>query len=461
MYDSFRGDDRHDQGRIWYWNCARQLGKSYTLCVMALEECLRKQGAQVKYASQDQKSARAIVFPQLEKILEDCPESLMPRFRAHDGLYFFPHNGSRLTIAGCDGDNIRKLRGQQADLGIVDEGAFIRELESVVYTVLLPQTTTTRGRILVATTPAESAGHFSTALAHQCESKGAYAKFTVWDSKRLSNLEKGNICVEYGGEQSTRWRREYLCEFVTDSTAAVIPEFTEEAKNEIVIPYARPEHFTPYTALDGGYTDAAGCLFGYVDFLNAKLIIEAEWVQRGALGSDIAKAVALTENRLWQEYHTKFLTWLPEYRPLIPHLRVMDVDPEMAAQFLRNHGQQWSPIDKAPGYKQAAVNVLNDFIKQRRLVIAPDCKTLVRQLHNATWDSKRKTYKRDDVDAHYDLVDALVYMLRVADFSNNPFPGPKRDLQSTWISQEELRKGPQNESEVALVNAFGLKGLDT
>lgn len=460
MYDLFRGDTTNEVGRIHYWNVARQTGKSYTLCVIAIEECLRKRKAQVKFASMDQKSARAIVSTQFQEIFEDCPDDLRPHFRQHDGLYYFPRNGSRLTIAGCDGNNIRKLRGQKADLGIVDEGAFISDLEKVIYSVLLPQTTTTNGRILVATTPAESAGHFSTQLAHQCQSKGAYAKFTVWDSCRLSDLKKGEICVEYGGQESTRWRREYLCEFVTDSTAAVVPEFTDEAEKEIVQPYARPEYFTPYTALDGGYTDAAGCLFGYIDFKTARLVVEAEWIKRGALGSDIAAAVALTENRLWQEYHAKFLQWRPEMRPLIPQMRVMDVDPEMAAQFMKNHGQAWSPISKSPGYKQAAVNQLNDFIKQRRLIITPECKSLIRQLHNATWATSRKTYKRDDIDAHYDLVDALIYMLQVADFVNNPYPGAVKNISTNHFSPEDLRPGPQNESEQALVNAFGLKSLE-
>lgn len=464
MYDAFRNDTSNEKGRIWYWNCARQIGKSFTLCVIAIEEALRRPRGQIKYASQDQKAARAIVFPQMELILKDCPDRLLPRFIKHDGVYYFPHNGSRITIAGCDGDNIRKLRGQHAHLAIVDEGAFVADLQRVVYSVLLPQTTTTEGRMLVATTPAESAGHFSTELAQLCKSKGAYAKFDIWASKRISEKEKWKLCLEYGGEATTRWRREYLCEFVTDTAGAVVPEFSDEAEKEIVIPYARPEFFLPYVSLDGGYTDAAGVLFGYVDYRNARLVIEDEWMKRGALGSDIARAVAEKENKLWQDYHAKFLTWKQEYRPLIPHLRTMDVDPEMAAQFIRNHGMVWTPVEKRPGYKQALVNQLNDFIKDRRLIISPNCVNLVRQLHNAVWqDNKRKTYRRNEQDAHYDLVDALVYMLKIADFSTNPFPEGKKDLQSNYYSPEELTgHGPKNESEQALMKAFGtgLKGVE-
>lgn len=452
VYDAFRGDPKRHMGRIWYLNISRQFGKSYTMCVLAIEECLRRPKTQVKYCAQDQKNARSIVFPQMDKILASCPEDLIPKFKGIDGVYHFA-NGSRITIAGADKDNIRKLRGQSAHLCIIDEGGFMPNLKNVVMNVMLPQTTTTKGRLIVATTPPDSAGHYAQELAMLCKSRGAYAKFDIWENNLLSEVEKGEIIREFGGVDTTGFRREYLCEFVTDTNSAVVPEFTEEAEKETVHVFQVPEYYDQYTSLDGGYTDAAAILFGFVDFKTAKLHIQREWVKRGALGSDIAEAVSIIENDLWKDYQDKFHELLPEKRPQVPFKRVMDVDPELSAQFLKNHGQYWSAIEKQPGYKQAAVNQLNDFIRQRRLVIHPDCKILIRQLHNATWDSKRKSYKRDDIDAHYDLVDALVYMLRVADFTHNMWPNSKKDLQSNWLTPEDILPD-LDDTELALKRAF-------
>lgn len=457
LYDEFRGAERNRA--IHFWNCSRQLGKSYTLCVLALEECLRTPLAQVKYASQDQKSARAIVFPQMDLLLQDCPDELMPRFRPQDGLYYFPHNGARLTIAGAEKSHVRKLRGQRANLIIVDEGAFIDELERLLFSVLYPQTTTTRGNLLVATTPAESAGHYSTHLAQLCKSDGRYQKRTIWDSCRISEAEKLEIMDGYGGEQSTRFRREYLCEFVTDAENAVVPEFDEKAEAELVRPIEPPEYFDAYTALDGGFTDAAGAVFGFADYKTATLSIQRDWAERGALGSEIAEDVGQIENELWRDYAEKFHTIRVEQRPKIPHLRVMDVDPRLAAEFLRNHGQAWQPFEKQPGYKQAVVNRFNDFIRQRRLRIDPSCKTLIRQLHNATWAVNRKSFKRDSVDAHYDVLDAAVGLLERVDFSHNPWPPPPANLATNYFTQDEVHRRGLSETEQTLADAFGLERL--
>lgn len=465
VYDLYRGDSAdRSKGRIWYLNISRQFGKSYTMCVLALEECLRIKGAQVKYAAQDQKNARAIVFPQMEKLLADCPSDLRPEFRGQDGVYYFRHNGSRITIAGADRDNLRKLRGQQAHLAIVDEGGFISGLQRLVHSVLLPQTTTTKGRLIVATTPPESAGHYAVELAYNCKSRGAYAEFNLYENSLLSEDEKKEIVRECGGAESTAFRREYLCEFVTDTDNAVVPEFTQEAESEIVLDCIVPNYFDSYTTLDGGYKDASAALFSYVDFRQARLVVEDEWLQTRALGSDIAIAIQAKENELWGKAPCSWTDEFKRRQKVDARLtRTMDVDPMLAAEFLRNHGMHWNAIVKSEehgSFKLAAVNQLNDFIKQRSLVIHPRCTNLIRQLHNATWARSsdggfRRTYTRNQRDGHFDLVDSLVYTLRVIDLTHNPFPPEKVDHKGTFAI-EDVEKYSEEDTEV--LRAFGLKG---
>lgn len=458
-HDAFLSDKTRAMGRMWYWNISRQFGKSYSLCVLALEECLRTRQAQVKYCAQDQKNARSIVFPQMERLLEDCPPDLRPQFRSQDGIYYFPHNGSRITIAGADRDNIRKLRGQQAHLALVDEGGFVADLEQVVLNVLLPQTTTTQGRLIIGTTPPDSAGHYSAHLAQLCKSRGAYAKFDIWENKLLSEDDKQEILREYGGQTSTRFRREYLCEFVTDSANAVVPEWNDAAEAECVMDIQRPEYFDAYTTMDGGFRDSTGVLFGHADYLQQLLVIEDEWMAPGQLSSDIAREVGSRESALWGGTPCLWTDREKKYRITdARHVRTMDVDPRLAAEFLHTHGMQWNTIEKVQvngdRFLQASVAAVNDAIRQRRLVIKPNCKTLIRQLHNATWDTSRRKFKRDPIDFHFDLVAALVYKLRVVDFTHNPFPPEKRALDKTFYTENAL--GPsRTESEDALLATFG------
>ena len=458
-YDAFRADEEtRSKGRIWYWSISRQFGKSYSLVALALEECLRRPGAEVKYASVDQKMCRAIVFPAIEKQLADCPKDLRPQFRSQDGLFYFP-NGSRLTVAGVDRDNVKKLRGQHSNLCLVDEGGFMGNLQQVVFEIFLPQTTGTKGRVIVATTPPDSAGHYAAELYHSCKSRGASANFTLWENSLITEAEKQEIVREYGGVESTRFRREYLTEFVTDVSNAVVPEFTAEAEKDIVRDHTRPVHYDALVCLDGGFTDPAGCLFAHVDYARAKLVIEDEWVKKGVLTADIAEYVCGKESELWGSSDLFWTERLRRQEKCASALRrIMDVDPEKAYDFKKNHGMDWTPAQKGPGSVQVSANHLNGLIRSRSIEINPRCVNLIRQLHNATWAghrtedgmTPRKTFSRNSTDGHFDLIAAAFYMLPFVDWSHNPSPPPRHDVNMYYTEDES----GLDESEDALANAF-------
>src|SRR5260221_8615663 len=113
------------------FNCSRRIGKSYTLLILAMELCNKKPFSQIKYAAQTKLAVKNIILPTVRSILMDCPPDLRPEWHAHDGVYRFP-NGSELHIAGANGSNVDKLRGSAADLAIVDEAAFVDNLEYLV-----------------------------------------------------------------------------------------------------------------------------------------------------------------------------------------------------------------------------------------------------------------------------------------------------------------------------------------
>jgi len=435
MYDAFRSQK---EGEFFYFNCARQLGKSYTLSVLALEECLRGPNKEIKYAAPTQKEARSILRPQLRSILRGAPSFLRSsiRFNSMDGVWRFP-NGSQLTIGGLDGENFERLRGQFAHAIFVDEAGFVAELEDALLNVLLPQTLTTGGRILVASTPADSAGHYSTELAHNCQSQGNYAKYTIWDAdfERKNNpITKDQILAKlraFGGEKSTRWRREMLCEFVTDIANAVFPSMSEDLAASIIREPQRPDFFDAYTCIDLGYTDATAILFGYYDYEKAILVVEDEWVKARANSQEVMQAVVEKERELWGNKE--------------PLLRVTDVDPRFAADFMALHGMttRATPKDNL----QAAVNRTDVWLAGERIIIHPRCKTLIRQLYNATWNDARTQFKHDRIsnersmcDYHYDAAAALIYLVRNVVEFHNPFPATVFDRKGAWVNSSMIKE---------------------
>lgn len=80
------------------------------LAVLAIEKCLAKAGAQVKYAAPTAKAVRKIISPNIRKIIKDCPKEIRPKFVMLEGEWQFP-NGSTIAVAGCDKGQAENLRG--------------------------------------------------------------------------------------------------------------------------------------------------------------------------------------------------------------------------------------------------------------------------------------------------------------------------------------------------------------
>ena len=104
--------------KIQTWLLARRSGKTYLLCVLALEQCLRKPNSIVKIVSPTKLQVNNNVRPIFRKILEDCPSEVKPEFREKDFIYYF-QNGSEIQLAGSDAGHAEKLRGGDSDLWVV------------------------------------------------------------------------------------------------------------------------------------------------------------------------------------------------------------------------------------------------------------------------------------------------------------------------------------------------------
>lgn len=396
-----------DEGKLVIC-CSRQLGKSYFLACLAISEALKTPHCQIKYACPTQKMARKICHPLFRQILQDIPEDIRPDWKLQEGIYLFK-NGSQIDISGTDSGSAESLRGTRMHLGIYDEAGFADDLEYVIKDIFLPMTLTTGGKIVMASTPAKIPRHpFETYYRDAAIDKRAVHK-TIFDNPLITPERIEAFMKESGGATSTTWRREFLAEFVIDEQLVVIPEFTPELEKEVVKEVERPIYCDKYVAMDVGTRDLTAILFGYWDFKQALLVIEDEIVLKGSkqVRTDlIAEHIKNKEKQLWNAEK--------------PYFRVADNELLLINDLHHLHGIQFVPTDK--DQKEAAVNELRLMLQHKRVIIHPRCETTISHLKYAVWDNEKKTFARIAEFAHFDCIDALVYMLRNVRRTRNPYP---------------------------------------
>jgi hypothetical protein len=416
-----------DGARIHFISCSRRLGKSYLLVTLAFENALRLPNARVLYLAPWARDAAEIAGDLASQILSDCPADFKPEYSAQNKEFRFP-NGSVIRLKGTNGEHSQFLRGGAAHLVVLDECGIMDDLMHVVRDVVTPMTLTTRGKIVLATTPARTPGHESKELYEDLARKGALSEFTIRDAPHIAFEDKVSILCSAGESEddaadivrgtkeprSNTAQREYFCRWVTDASAAVIPEFDAAAEKEIVREWAKPAYRDCYVSMDPGFVDKTGILFGYWDFRNQKLVIEDELVLSQANTPTIAQAIEAKELALWGG--TK------------PHLRVSDVDKRLVADLAQLYQIGFAAADKRDS--ASAIAEMRRFVQQRILVIDPRCTNLIRQMHNAVWNKRATDFEReaartsegDTIAGHFDLVAALKYLVRMVNRHRNPFP---------------------------------------
>lgn len=405
--------------------CSRRLGKSYTLVTLAFSLCIQKKNARVLYLAPFAKDAADIVGDIAASILESCPDDIKPTYNAQAKEFRFS-NGSVIRFKGVNGEHAQYLRGGACDLVILDECAIMDDLAHVVTDIVMPMVMTTNGRVLLATTPPRTPGHESSGIYERLAGQGAAVKFTLLDNVRVSNEVKGRYLEEAGedpadlaailaGEmlpKQTTGKREYFCEFVTDASLAVLPEFPrkgDKGREELVHLSERPAFFDSYVGMDPGMKDRTGIVYGYWDYVRGKLVIEDESLLQGPSTLVIAEEIINKEWALWKN------------KP--PVLRVSDVEKRLIVDLSERHQLRFVQAQKQDSL--GAINLVRNMIQLRELEINPKCVHLIRQCENAIWNNKATDFARageKSVDGHFDLVAALKYLCRHINRRKNPYP---------------------------------------
>lgn len=435
------------------WLLSRRSGKTYTLCLLSIEACIKDPNTIVKFVAPTKLQVDTILRPIMREILKDCPDNISPSYSKKDYVYYF-NNGSEIQLAGSEAGHAEKLRGGSSNIGIIDEAQDVTDLDNIVKSILLPTTLTTKGKIILSGTPPKDLNHDFVRFIEESESRNTLTKKTIYDNPMISEKDLEDIIVEVGGKDSEAFKREFLCELLKDSSSSVIPEFNEELEKKVVKEWIKPPFYTPYVAMDLGFKDLTVVLFAYYDFKKDKVIIEDEISMKGSDENfNLAKLTELIdekENILWTNIYTNEV--------FKPGARVSDINYIVTSEISKYSGGKIHFTNARKDDKQAAINNLRLMLKNEKIIIDPKCKTLIRHLKNVKWDKSKNNnsslFARDSDNGHYDAVDATLYLTRAVEYRKNPYPanyntnlkdlyGPIADKQ-----QDSYIKNNQNQIEV-------------
>jgi hypothetical protein len=401
--------------QLFVGNCSRQWGKSYWAVTKAVETAIKQPKSQIRYGAAFQTDLVDFIIPAFDKVLEDAP--IGQRGRKVGNFYVFP-NGSRIKLVGLD-KNPNGLRGNTLDLIIIDECGFVSNLDYIYKSIIVPATLHRPNcKIIFISTPPSTPAHTFVDYVQKAEAEGSYVKLDIYTNPLITPDDIMRMADEMGGVESTTFRRECLCEFVTDSDLAIIPEWNDKYVQDLERDEFYP-YYHKYVGMDLGVKDLTAMLYGYFDFKRAALVIEDEGEMNGPSMNTLllVGAIKAKERELWQNDKTP-----RDYNDCpVPFRRVSDNNWPILIQDLSSiHSLTF--IETSKDNLEAMINEVRLMVQAGQLVIHPRCKKLIGCLRYGVWDNKKKTFARSTVYGHFDHLAALIYLIRNLAKNSNPVP---------------------------------------
>ena len=155
--------------------CGRRFGKSELSQILSISEAIK--GGQVAYITPTYKLAK--VF--FEKLTESIPF----KNNISNLKIYFPNNGS---IEFFTGERLDNLRGRKFHLVIIDEAAFIPDLESGWQNSIRPTLTDYQGKAVFLSTP-RGKNFFYSMFMKQGEADWQSFKFSTYDNPYINTRE--------------------------------------------------------------------------------------------------------------------------------------------------------------------------------------------------------------------------------------------------------------------------------
>jgi hypothetical protein len=216
---------------------SRQTGKSFFWTSVAIEECIKQPNFKVIYIAPVKEKLKDFITPIIEKILEDCPPAAKIEL-VGTNLCF--GNGSVISFYGAVNESYQHIRGSAAGLVIIDEAGFVDNLEQLIG-MIQPVLLRADGFLVLSSSSPVSGDHPFCEYIEKAQKEGWYFISTIDDDETVTDLQRETWAREMGGRDSTSFRREFLCEILTETERAIIPEWKDS-----YIQALKPTQFWPF-----------------------------------------------------------------------------------------------------------------------------------------------------------------------------------------------------------------------
>jgi hypothetical protein len=405
-------------------DCARQFGKSFIMFLISVEECLRRPNITVVYVGPLKSQVNEIINGNtFGTMFATCPPDLTPKYDA--STLAFP-NGSRIRLAGTDQKNYTNLRGGAAHLVILDEAGFMSDLETGVLPTVEPMTKTTGGKVIFASTPPDTLDHDYIQILRDHDEAGLISTFTIWDDKSLTEMQLQKIINQCRGRETTKFKREYECQRIVESSLQVVPELTEEKGKQLSINFdyrGDPllKYYHRYIVVDTGVRDKTAVIFAHYNYRNKKAVIEATLDLQGSEYNTAKLADMIEKKRdlLWDKDFTGELRYIADSNNLIV---INDLNIIYKLPFI---GTNKGRLDEM-------VQKVRDWVYDNRILFTPDAADALNCTKFAIWSKSRTEFARSAKWGHYDLVAAITYLIRNINEYKDPLPVNSPDRYNTF-----------------------------
>ena len=443
----------------YYIECTRRLGKSTFLLLLLSEHCIKHPGSKAGFYAPVKEGLRDYILPIIDKCFADCPDDMRPTLDAHLTLNF--PNGSSCIFRGSNNQQHRIRRGNDLQIAAIDEARDVDDLDDLIDSVVIPSLFTTSGRLIISSTPADTEDHPLRSIEQAARKEGWLSHYDIYQAHRYDPEDFPLDRIEQWRKETTdavAWDREYMALWVKDPTKIIIPEWSDAQ----AVTVERDEYFKfyhKYAALDSGVRDKTAAIFGFYDFRNARLVIEAEFALKDAeVRTDrIAEKVKSIERGLnYQILHDRKDA---KYRSLEMHEKVYRRVADNNNLILVNDLNSLYGLDFFPTRKDelpAMINLCREWCKDGRIIVDKTCTELLGCLRNAIWDKNKKELARSKVFGHFDALMALVYLVRNVDTNTNPIP---KYYGKTWATNAQVPMNATNPSTQGdvLARVFNVK----
>lgn len=352
----------------------------------ALAAAVGEAGVQVFYLAPSRKMAKDIAWADLKQM---TPPSWLDRAMESTLTLEF-RNGSRITLAGADYAD--SLRGQRAHLLLVDEFAYVNDLQTMWEAALLPMLGTTDGRVLFCSTPA-GGGNFSAELWDRAKNTPG------WERWSFKSTQGGWLSPEFVDEAKATmdpslFRQEFEAS-IESLLGAIYADFSRQQNVEAVT-YDASERLL--MGCDFNRNPMCACI---AQLQGERLVVLREFVLLDADTRMLAEEVR-------RAYPRQEIYCFPDptgARSQTSSMGLSDHAILRQAGFkVKSPNAPWAIRDK-----YAAVRMfIRDAQNRRRLKIDPSAKRLIRSLASLEYAVGKSV--ADPKSDHGHMTDALGYL---------------------------------------------------